>query len=119
MQGRFANGLKGLVVRMDFYVRFAIEPVVCMDTMYLSFPGSSTVSGSHPRNMSQGADHLPSAADVCFVLEGILVGSGREVLISVASTHALGLPSAGSSWLFLLQGACIKAYSSEVVVNST
>ena len=44
------------------------------------FPGSSTVLRSHLCSIAQGGDHLPSAADVGFVHEGVLVGTGREVL---------------------------------------
>ena len=47
--------------------------------------------------MSQGAGHLSSAADVCFVLEGVLVGSSREVFCGL--NPCLGV---ATGWFFVV-----------------
>ena len=55
------------------------------------FPGSSTVLGSHQCSTPQGVGHLSSAAYVRFVHEGVLVGTGREVLCGLAPYPELAI----------------------------
>ena len=64
---------------------------LCGHCVFALFTGSTTVLGSHQCSTPQGVDHLSSAGDVCFIHEGVLVGTSREVLCGLAPYPELAI----------------------------